>query len=373
MKIIHITQCLPGGLATYFEGIGSFQIAHYGEENVRFFVPSSQRDSIPEIPDKCIIPCAYDQRTIRHLYKFMRQGTQAINSFEPDIIHLHSTFAGAIMRLPYLLASRHRPKITYCAHGWAFAREDPEWKKRIYAAMERRLARVTDAIVNISQDELNISAKYGLPLAISRVILNGTSGYASSQKKIEGLNPSLINLLFVGRFDRPKGVDILLEAMRMLTDRSVHLFVIGGFIVDSDALETLVSNAPRNVTFLGWLPRQEVGAYYAAVDAVVMPSRWEGFGLAAIEAMSQATPVVASSRGALPEIIIPGKTGIIVPELTSAVFAKTIAGLDKKQMKHWGAEAQKRQQEYFSLERQNRELIELYDGLCSKDKRSCTE
>ncbi len=133
------------------------------------------------------------------------------------------------MRLPYLLGSRHRPKIIYCAHGWAFAREDPEWKNRIYAAIERRFARVTDAIVNISQHELNISAKYGLPHAISRVILNGTSGYAPSLTKIEGFNPSLTNLLFVGRFDRQKGLDILLEAMRMLTDRSVHLYVIGGF------------------------------------------------------------------------------------------------------------------------------------------------
>lgn len=277
------------------------------------------------------------------------------------------------MRLPYLLAPRHRPKITYCAHGWVFAREDPEWKNRIYAAIERRLARVTDAIVNISHYELNISAKHGLPDAISHVILHGTSGYAPSLTKIGGFNPSLTNLLFVGRFDRPKGIDILLEAMRMLTDRPVHLYAIGGFVVDSGALETMVSELPPNVTCLGWLPRQEVGAYFAAADALVMPSRWEGFGLTAIEAMSQATPVVASNRGALPEIIIPGKTGILVPELTSAVLAETIAGLDKEQMRRWGDEAQKRQQEFFSLERQNRELIDLYDALCSKNKGSCTE
>lgn len=371
MKIIHITQLLAGGVATYLEGIASFQIARYGEENVRFFVPSSQRDSAPKIPDRCIISSAYDQRTIGHLYKFMRDGKRAISSFNPDIIHLHSTFAGALMRLPYLLVPPGKPRIVYCAHGWVFAREDPEWKKRIYAAIERQLACVTDAVVNVSQHELNASAKYGLPRDISHMISSGTSGYAPTPAKIGEFDFGLTNLLFVGRFDRPKGLDILLEAMHALTDRPVHLYVIGGLVVDSDASETLVSEAPANVTFLGWLPRQEVYAYYSAADAIVMPSRSEGLSLTAIEAMSQATPVVASNRSSFSEIVISGKTGIIVPELTSEAFAKTIADLDKKQLKIWGDAARERQKEFYSLERQNRELVDLYDDLCSKGEGSC--
>jgi glycosyltransferase involved in cell wall biosynthesis len=370
MKVIHIAHVLLGGVGSYLDGIAAFQIARYGEDNVRFFVPSSQRDSIPEIPDGCIIPCAYDRRTIGQLYKFMRAGKRAIDSFNPDIVHLHSTFAGALMRLPYLLTVRLRPRVVYCAHGWAFSREDPEWKKLIYAAIERQLARVTDAIVDVSRHELNVSAKHGLPRAISHVVLNGTSNGAPSPAKIGEFDPGLINLLFVGRFDRQKGLDILLEAMRALTDRPVHLYVIGGLVVDS---ETLPSEAPANVTFLGWLPRQEVGAYYSTADAIVMPSRWEGLSLTAIEAMSRATPVVASNHSSFSEIVISGKTGIIVPELTSDAFTKSIADLDKKQLKIWGDAARERQQEIFSLERQNRELVDLYDDLCSKDKASRSE
>jgi len=365
-KIMHIAQSLPGGPATYLEDIGSYQIERYGEHNIRFFVPSRQQEHISTIPADCVIPCVYDQRSIKHLYLFMRQAMCAINSFRPNIVHLHSTFAGVIVRLPYLFFRRHRPKIVYCSHGWAFCRDDAEWKNRIYAIIERRLARITDAIINISHYEFEASILRGLPKGVSHVILNGTSRYSSTSASIRTFDSNVINLIFVGRFDRQKGLDILLDAMRILTDKPVHLYVIGGFVVDSGFTHAMISDIPSNVTLLGWLPRHEVGTYLAAADALVMPSRWEGFGLTAIEAMSQRTPVIVSNRGALPEIIETGKTGLVVPELDPSILAETISNLNRDQLKRWGMAAEKRQQCSFNLEQQNRELIDLYESILPK-------
>jgi glycosyltransferase involved in cell wall biosynthesis len=368
-KIIHIAQSLPGGPATYLEGIGSFQVAHYGEHNVRFFILSTQRDHISVIPDNCIIPCQYDQRSLKHLFLFMRQAISAIDSFRPDIVHLHSTFAGAMMRLPYLLfLRRNRPIIVYCSHGWVFCRDDAEWKNRAYAILEKSLAGVTDAIINISHYESKAAISRGLPKNISHTILNGTSGYSLTSPRVESFDSKVINLLFVGRFDRQKGFDILLEAMRSLTDKPVHLYAIGGFVVDCGVVDAVSPDLPPNVTLLGWLPRHEVGGYLAAADALLMPSRWEGFGLTAIEAMSQGTPAIVSNRGALPEIIESGKTGLVVSELEPFVLAETIANLNREQLRRWGLEATKRQQLNFNLERQNKELIELYESITAKDK-----
>ncbi len=365
MRILHIAQTLPGGLATYLEGIASFQISRYGEKSVRFFIPASQRFSIPGVPEQCIIPCQYDRRNIIQLYGFMREGKRAIDCFKPDIIHLHSTFAGALFRISYFFRRRRRPTIVYCAHGWAFLRDDPPWKKRIYVAIERELARITDAVVNVSRHEFEAAINCGIPRHISHLVLNGSPGYSVPVNGIKLFDQASINLLFVGRFDRQKGFDILLGAMRELMGRPVHLYVIGGPVLDSDTMVSCAFNPPPNVTFLGWLPRAEVGDYYSAADAVVMPSRWEAFGLTAVEALSHATPVIASDRGALPEIIVSGECGLIVPEMTSKVLANAIVSLDKSTLKSWGKKGRQRQRKIFSVERQNRELVLLYEKLCN--------
>ncbi len=65
------------------------------------------------------------------------------------------------------------------------------------------------------------------------------------------------------------------------------------------------------LTFLGWIPHEKIASYYMGCDAVIMPSRWEAFGLVAIEAMKYGKPVIASNRGALPEIINKKELGYI--------------------------------------------------------------
>ena len=72
-----------------------------------------------------------------------------INKIQPDIIHLHSTFAGFIVRTHYIFKSR-KPKIIYCSHGWSFLMDIGFIKKYIYLSIEKILCAYTDLIINIS-------------------------------------------------------------------------------------------------------------------------------------------------------------------------------------------------------------------------------
>ena len=70
-------------------------------------------------------------------------------------------------------------------------------------------------------------------------------------------------------------------------------------------------SVPPNVSLLGWLDRPTIETQLEAADLVVIPSRWEAFGLVALEAMRAAKPILAFRSGALPEIVVDGVTGVL--------------------------------------------------------------
>ncbi len=99
----------------------------------------------------------------------------------------------------------------YNAHGCAFLRNTAEWKKKIYAFMERCLLRATDAVINVSNYEYHAALHYGLPKAKMKVIYSGISGRKGVIDEALKLSAGCINLLFVGRFAPQKGLTICLN------------------------------------------------------------------------------------------------------------------------------------------------------------------
>jgi D-inositol-3-phosphate glycosyltransferase len=102
------------------------------------------------------------------------------------------------------------------------------------------------------------------------------------------------------------------------------------------------------VTFLGGRAQSALPYYYSAADLVVMPSRYESFGLAALEAMACGTPVVASDVGGLSFIVKNGETGFLIPEGDEAGFAEAILKLllDVKLREQMSAKAVAAAREY---------------------------
>lgn len=144
-------------------------------------------------------------------------------------------------------------------------------------------------------------------------------------------------LLFVGRIEPLKGVDTILHALAVLRDQepeaveNLCFLIVGGDPKDTHDSEMtrliqLTNDLSLNdqVCFLGAKEQTMLPSFYAAADAVLVPSDYESFGMVALEAMACGTPVIASEVGGLAYLIKDGETGYLVPVRDAAAFAARI-------------------------------------------------
>ena len=186
-------------------------------------------------------------------------------------------------------------------------------------------------------------------------------------------------VLFVGRIDPVKGLDTWFRAMKLVVDddpalrQHMCVCLVGGDLdddLDPDSeLGRLVELKEELgigdiVTFLGSRAQAALPFYYSSAAAVVMPSRYESFGLAALEAMACGAPVVASDVGGLSFLVRDGVTGFLVPEGNAEKFAERISLLlhEPKLRAEMGKRGVAEAQEYAWSNIAGR-MVELYQSI----------
>ena len=150
---------------------------------------------------------------------------------------------------------------------------------------------------------------------------------AAARRRCAGDGPLIA---FAGRLVYEKGVQDLLAALPRLRRRHPGLrLVVAGRGPSADELRDQARRLRlgRAVTFAGFVPDAELAALVAAADCAVVPSRYEPFGLVALEAAAAGTPVVASGAGGLPEFVRSGRTGLAFPAGDPAALADAVSAL----------------------------------------------
>ncbi len=350
-RILHVCEVAKGGIGTYIDLIWAVRNP---DDTHLVVAPQSHAHCITSHMDRVLYP---DQgRGARTLGALVKATRQAIRDFDPDIVFLHSTFT--MVMLPFLAMPGQRAKVIYCAHGWAQSRYQGGMKRWIVAQVEGKLPRLSHRVLSISEHDLQLAR---------------TERYAGAHVMIEGAallppNPSelvkqsdAIKLLFIGRFAKQKGLDLLLEALARVreTRKDIVLEIAGG------QAEELGAAAPDGVTFLGWLDHAGVAERCAAADALVVPSRWEGFGMVVVEAMAQSTPALVSRRGALPDLVVEDRTGLTF-DLTVEAMAACLSGLEKAKLRDMRPHCLAAYESRYHPSRFGMELASLFDAVQAK-------
>ncbi|NTF34174.1 glycosyltransferase [Rhizobium skierniewicense] len=353
MRVLHVFETLPGGPATYSNETIPTQIKDLGAENVRIIVPDAHVSFLKQTPHRCVATFKRRGR-LRSLPALARAVSQEVKAFKPDIIHAHSTFAGLIVRAISVLPGAF-PPIVYCPHGWVFDMETLGLLRRPASWVERLLSPLCHTIVAISDHEYREGIKAGIPAHRMIVIENGISSQIPVTNPATWDDPRT-KVLFVGRLDRQKGVDILLTAAAELTDKAVFR-VIGAHVTTRN---NLTQAPPANVELLGWKSSEDIAGHLAVCDVVAMPSRWEGFGLVALEAMRAHKPVIASRVGGLQSVVLDGETGVLFPPGDADALATAIASHGREDWTRMGSAGYARFIERYRSERTNSTLMQLY-------------
>jgi D-inositol-3-phosphate glycosyltransferase len=264
----------------------------------------------------------------------MRQFRQR-HDLHYDLLHSHYWHAGWVGSLlaprwgiPHVAMFHTLGEVKNRAHF-----SEHETDERI--AAERRIAQSADRVICFGEHERRVlTGLYGAAPERVTIIPCGVNlrrFRPSSQEQARsalGLGSEPI-VLYVGRLEPLKGVDILIQAMAQLECRQARLLIVGGdaqAAAEIDRLRTLASERgiEERVRFVGSVDQEKLPAYYNAADVCVMPSYYESFGLVAVEAMACGTPVVASRVGGLATTVEDGETGYLIPWRCPEPFAERI-------------------------------------------------
>lgn len=284
-----------------------------------------------------------------------------------DVLHDNQSLSYGLLRLSRrvpLVATIHHP-LTLDRRWAVRAAKDPlaklqRWRWYSPIGMQKRVARRLSHLITVSEAARRDFARdYRIPAARMRVIANGID--TQTFRPLAGIPREPGRILVTHSADIPlKGLAVLLEALAGI-DRPFRLVVVGELKRDGETARTAAAlglNGRIEVT--GRIPEGELVRQYARASAAVVPSLYEGFGFPAGEAMACGVPVVATTAGALPEVV--GEAGLLVPPGDAAALRRALVRLidEPEAARRLGAAGRERVRERFSWRRAALETVSVY-------------
>ncbi|MCM2374830.1 GT4 family glycosyltransferase PelF [Aporhodopirellula aestuarii] len=276
-----------------------------------------------------------------------------LRELHADVVHTHNT-AAMVYGVPAAKLAGVRTVI-HTRHGQrlgASVRQN---------ALFRWLAKGCDRVVSVCDDGTRLTVREGISPQRTSTICNGVD-----LSRFENVGPRADGpVTLVARLSEEKDVANLIRAMAIAIDSSkaLRLRIIGDGS-ERAKLETLTQSLglERVVEFLG--RRSDVADLLAQASVFVLPSRSEGISLTLLEAMARGLPVVATSVGGTPEVVVDGETGLLVPAGDVVALADAIVELNQhaEAAAEMGRQGRKRVEQHFTIERMVHEYERLYEA-----------
>lgn len=282
---------------------------------------------------------------------------RAARRLRPDIVHTHLVHAdvygaaAAVAAGSVLVSTKHN--------------DDP-FRLGPFRHVERLLARRASRVICItsSLERFNVE-RVGLPASKLTVIHYGLDRLPEAWGPPGGpdLPADARVLLAVSRLERQKGLDVAIEALARIRPRHPRavLLVLGAGSLEQELLALAAERGVADAVFLPWRVG-DVAAWLRRAELLVHPARWEGFGLALLEAMLAELPIVATRVSSIPEIVADGETGLLVapddPEGLAAALDRLLS--DDALRASYGRAGLERAHHAFSVARMVEQTERVY-------------
>ena len=281
-------------------------------------------------------------------------------------IHCHSPIGGVIGRL---VARQTDTPCMYTAHGFHFFKGSPSLNWMLYYPVERTLARLTDTIVTINQEDFSRAQTFktthtfripGIGVDTKRIEQVHINRPLKRQSLGVDTETDFV-LLSVGELNENKNHETIIRAIAELGDPSIRYWIAG----TGDArpqLERVIreTNLTNQVQLLGF--RDDVFEVMKAADCFVFPSKREGLGMAALEAMAAGLPIITSNVHGINDYSVDGVTGFKCAPNDIQGFARAIRTMRLDfELSHQMGLHNSQSAKAFDVERSHEEMKQIYD------------
>lgn len=255
--------------------------------------------------------------------------TKILRQREIEIVHTHSAKAGALGRVAAHRAGASR--IVHTLHGFPFHEFQPRATRRLYVEIERRLSHITDMFLATGTAVAVEAIRRGIARpeqirtigpAVEARCVPVSPATRMQARQILGLPPDVEVIGTVGRLDFQKAPEVLIEALARMSRSAVLVWAGDGPLMDEARRQVERMRLGDRVLLLG--NRTDVPDILPAFDVFAMSSRYEGLPCVIVEAQACGIPVVATAVNAVPDVVVPGESGLLVPPGRADLLASAI-------------------------------------------------
>lgn len=350
MNIVHVVEAWKGGIASYVQSLIRAQLAD-GHQVFLFADEVQFQSDARDIGVKIVF--YQTSRNPLRFFKIAKELQGKISPLNADVVHCHSTFPGVYCRF---FKNKSKTRLIYTPHGWSFFKKDVGFfGRKVYGYVEKLLSSRCDNVMCMSFEEVEAARKIGILDEKLRMIHTGILNIPMHEQKLRK-DLEKVRVGFFGRFDYQKGYDYLEKSVPYLST-NVELHFFGGAVRgDFKAINA------NNVINHGWVQHDEMHNWMLEMDAIISPSRWEGFSLTILEAMRAGKALIISDKSSLPETVISGYNGIILYDLSPEGLAASLNALSVDECLEMGQNSREIFEQCFAFEEFYRKVHALYLG-----------
>ncbi len=314
MKVVHVVESLAGGVTTYFKDLSDY----FGgdtldvrniETTVLYSSNRKEVDStkiqkefskginLIELDMIREFSVLKDLSSLVNLYKTLKK-------INPDVVHLHSSKAGAIGRLASFMLFKKKLKVFYTPHGYSFIREDiSNFSKKKYWWIEKLVQKFFGGTIIACGD-----TEYVLSKKIGKSILNRNGiSVKELQKYVSEYKTKRLTIGIVARITFARNPTLFNE-IALLFPKYDFVWIGDGELIDK-------ITAP-NIRVTGWfMDSEKVFFELNKIDIYLQTSLWEGLPIAVLEAMAMSKPVIATNIIGNKDLVVTNKTGFLFNDL----------------------------------------------------------